>query len=39
MDLDVHVQVFKATIQTNGEMKDEDIVNMSIFTLHGTILK
>jgi len=31
--------VFKTTIQTNGETKDEDIVNMSIFTLHDTILK
>jgi len=39
IDLDVHVQMFKTTIQTNGEIKDEDIVHMSIFTLHDTILK
>jgi hypothetical protein len=31
--------MFKTTIQTNGEIKDEDIVHMSIFTLHDTILK
>jgi hypothetical protein len=39
IDLDVHVQVFKATIQTYGETEDEDIINMSIFNLHNTILK
>jgi hypothetical protein len=27
-NIDVHVQVFKAAIQTNGETKDENIVNM-----------
>jgi hypothetical protein len=27
-DINVHVRMFKVTIQTNGETKDGDIVNM-----------
>jgi hypothetical protein len=32
-DLDVHVQIFKATIKVNNEMVDEEITNMFNFTL------
>jgi hypothetical protein len=32
-DLDVHVQVFKATIKANYEMIDEEIANLFNFTL------
>jgi hypothetical protein len=32
-DLNVHVQVFKATIKTNGEMIDEKMANPFNFTL------
>jgi hypothetical protein len=38
-NLDVHVWAFKITIQVNGEIENEEIVNMSIFTLHYTISK
>jgi hypothetical protein len=32
-DLDVHVQVFKVTIKTNGEKIDEKMANLFNFTL------
>ncbi len=34
-----HIQVFKSTTKTNGEIEDEDIVNMFLFMLRDIILK
>jgi hypothetical protein len=36
---DPHVRMFKATIRSNGEMKHEYIINLSIFTLRDIISK
>lgn len=38
-NLDVHVWLFKATIETNGETVDEEITNLSNFTLKDNALK
>ncbi len=35
-NFDVHIRVFRATIWVNGEMEDEDFVNLFIFTLYVT---
>ncbi len=33
IDLDAHVWVFKVVIKSNGEIEDENIVNLLMFTL------
>jgi hypothetical protein len=37
INLNGHVQVFKTIIWVDGEMEDENIVNMFIITLHNII--
>ncbi len=38
-DPDAHIKVFKATIRTNGETEDAEIINLFSFTLKDTMFK
>jgi hypothetical protein len=39
IDPNAHIQMFKSTTKTDGEIEDEDIANMFLFTLRDIIFK
>jgi len=39
IDHDVHIRIFKKTIKVNGEIVDDDIINLFGFTLWDNILE